>query len=86
MQVQVYGTNCAPCKVMLENTQQAVRELGWPVFVENVRRIQDMLDMGITGTPALAIDGEVVVMGRALPVAEIKDLLVAAKAQPAAIP
>lgn len=75
MRIQVYGSGCTPCKIMLANVEQAVRELGLPDQVEHVRRIQDMLAAGITGTPALAIDGEIKVMGKALDVPNIKSLL-----------
>lgn len=78
MRIQVYGTGCTPCKIMLANTQQAVRELGLPEQVEHVKRIQDMLEAGISGTPALAINGEIKVMGKALDVPQIKALLGAA--------
>ena len=78
MRIQVYGSGCTPCKIMLANTEQAVRELGMPHQVEHVKRIQDMLEAGISGTPALAINGEVKVMGKALDVPQIKALLSAA--------
>ena len=75
MKIQVYGTNCAPCKVMLANTQEAARELGLESSVQHMTRIQDMLAAGITGTPALAIDGEIKEMGKALDVPAIVALL-----------
>lgn len=75
MKIQVYGTGCTPCKLMLANTQEAVRQLGLPDTVEHMSRIQDMLTAGITGTPALAIDGEIRVMGKALDVPTIVALL-----------
>jgi predicted DsbA family dithiol-disulfide isomerase len=65
---------------MLSNVERAVRELGLPDAVEHVRRIQDMLDAGLTGTPALVIDGEVKVMGKALDVPDIKRILESALA------
>jgi small redox-active disulfide protein 2 len=75
MKIQVYGTGCAPCKVMLANTQAAARQLGLTDAVQHVSRIQDMLEAGITGTPALAINGEIKVMGQALDVPAIVALL-----------
>ncbi len=75
MKIQVYGTNCAPCKLMLANTQEAARQLGLQDAVQHMTRIQDMLAAGITGTPALAIDGEIKVMGKALEIPAIVALL-----------
>jgi hypothetical protein len=60
---------------MLKNVEIAVAELGLDCQVEHVNRISAMLEAGITGTPALAIDGRVEVMGRALDVASVKQIL-----------
>lgn len=77
MHIQVFGTGCAPCKLTLRNAQQAVRELGLADEVEHVNRIEDMIDAGITATPALAVDDEVLSMGKALSVPDIKAMLTA---------
>ena len=75
MRIQVFGTGCAPCKKMLVNVEAAVAELGIASQVEHVTRVQAMLDAGITGTPALVVDGEIKCVGRALDVASIKSIL-----------
>jgi len=75
MKIQVYGTGCVPCKTMLRNVEAAVTELGLGAQIEHVTRVQAMLDAGITGTPALVVDGSVKCVGRALDVAAIKLLL-----------
>lgn len=77
MRVRVFGTGCASCTAMLRDTQAALTELGLDSPVEHVSRIQDMMAAGITGTPALEIDGTLCSEGRALDVAAIKRLLVA---------
>ncbi len=79
MKIQVFssGGGCAPCKIMLRNVEAAVAELGIAADVEYVTRVQQMLDLGITGTPALVVDGEVTCVGRALDVAAIKRILTA---------
>jgi len=56
MRIQVFATGCAPCKVMLRNVEAAVAELGLTSQVEHVTRLQEMLDAGITGTPALVVN------------------------------
>lgn len=75
MRLQVYGTGCKPCKAMVENVTAAVAELGLDVPVEHMTRVRDMLDAGVTGTPTLAIDGQLVVVGKLLDVPAIKLLL-----------
>lgn len=78
MKVQVFGTACAACTVMKRNVDTAVAELGLDCTVEHVTRILDMIDHGVGATPALAIDGDLKVVGRALDVPAIKELLSAA--------
>jgi len=77
MKIQVFGSGggCAPCKTMLRNVEAAVADLGLSIPVEYVTRVQQMLDLGITGSPALVVDGEVKCVGRALEVAAIKAIL-----------
>jgi small redox-active disulfide protein 2 len=75
MKIRVFGTSCTACKTMLRNVQTAVAELGLGAEIEHVTRVQAMLDAGITGTPALVVDGDVECVGRALEVSAIKALL-----------
>jgi len=81
MKVQVFGAGCASCKTMLRNVEVAVAELGLGTQVEHVTRVQAMLDAGITGTPALVIDGRVKCVGRALDVPDIKSLLASSRTE-----
>jgi small redox-active disulfide protein 2 len=81
MKIQVFGAGCASCKVMLRNVETAVAELKLGAQVEHVTRVQAMLDAGITGTPALVVDGEVRSVGRALEVAAIRSLLTAPRTE-----
>jgi small redox-active disulfide protein 2 len=78
--VQVFGTSCAACDTLHENVLAAIAEVGPGYEVEKVSRLLEMVQLGVTQLPALAIDGEVRSMGRALDVAEVKALLVGAKA------
>jgi len=63
MEIKVIGPGCANCKKLLEVTRQAVKEIGLEANVEYVTDIQKMVEMGIMQTPALAINGMVVLLG-----------------------
>ena len=63
MEIQVIGPGCANCKRLLEMTKQAVSEAGIDTEIEYVTDIQKMVEMGIMQTPALAINGKVVLSG-----------------------
>ncbi len=75
MKIQVLGTGCAKCKLLAEQTERAVQELGLDVEVEKVTGINEILDFGVMMTPALAIDGEVKVVGKVPAIDELKDML-----------
>ncbi len=73
--VQVLGTGCAKCAQVKENAEAAARELGVEAVIEKVEDINVITGFGVMMTPALAVDGEVQVVGKVPTVAEIKQLL-----------
>lgn len=73
--IEVFGTGCPKCKATLRNAEQAVAELGLEVEVVKVENLAQMAGREVMLTPALAIDGEIVVSGHVAPVAEIKGYL-----------
>ncbi|MBT3207248.1 MAG: thioredoxin family protein [Bacteroidetes bacterium] len=75
MEIKVLGTGCAKCKTLEKQTNQAVEELG---IIANVIKVEDILEImkfGVMTTPALVVDGKVVVKGKVPSVSDIKDLL-----------
>lgn len=75
MKIQILGTGCAKCKQLAENAEAAARELGVDYEIEKVTDIQEILRFGVMRTPALAVDGEVKLAGKAATPAEIRALL-----------
>ena len=73
MEIKVIGPGCANCKRLLEVTRQAVKEAGLETEIEYVTDIQKMVEMGIMQTPALAINGKVVLSGFVPDVKTIKN-------------
>lgn len=74
-QIQILGTGCAKCSKLAELADAAARELGLDYELIKVTGITDILEFGVMSTPALAVDGNVKVMGRVPSVEEIKTLL-----------
>jgi small redox-active disulfide protein 2 len=62
--IQVLGTGCPKCKKLFELVQQAVKELAIDAEVVKVDDINEILSFNVMMTPALAVDGEVKVIGR----------------------
>jgi small redox-active disulfide protein 2 len=74
--IQILGTGCPKCKKLFEASQQAVKELGIEAEVTKVEDINEIMKFNIMMTPALAIDGEVKVVGRIPKPEEIKKMIV----------
>jgi len=74
--IQILGTGCPKCKKLAENAEAAAKELGIEFEIEKVTDINEIMKFGVMVTPALAVDGEVKVVGKVLSQDEIKKILV----------
>lgn len=75
--VQILGTGCIKCRMLSAHAETAIRELGLDAEIEKVDSIPDIVAMGVSMTPALAVDGVVKASGRVLTVEQVKQLLAA---------
>ncbi len=73
--VQVLGPGCAKCEKLKQTAEEAVAQSGTEATVEKITDINVIVGFGVMMTPALAIDGEVKVVGKVPSVEEIKQLL-----------
>ena len=73
--IQVLGTGCAKCDKLKKNAEEAVKLAGVEATVEKVSDINVITGFGVMMTPALAIDGEVKVVGRVPSPEDIRKLL-----------
>ena len=73
--VPVLGTGCPKCHKLAENATAAVQALDLDCEIEKVTDINDIMKFGVMLTPALAIDGEVKVVGKVPSPDEIKAML-----------
>jgi len=71
--LQILGTGCPKCKKLTENAETAAKESGIDFEIEKISDINDIMNFGVIMTPALAIDGEVKVVGKVASVEEIKE-------------
>jgi len=75
MQVQVFGPGCANCRRLEANAREALDALGYPYALEKVERIPDIAGAGVLRTPALAVDGRLILQGRVPGVIELQHIL-----------
>ena len=81
MRLEILGTGCANCQKLMAITAAAVRDLGIEdaelVKVEDLPRI---MAYGVMSTPALVIDGNVVMSGKVPSQAEVTSMITTALA------
>ena len=74
-EIIILGTGCPKCKKLAENTEAAAKELGIDYELTKVTDISEIMKYGVMMTPALAVDGEVKIVGKVPEATEIKQLL-----------
>lgn len=62
--IQVLGTGCPKCRKLAENAEAAAKALGIEYEIEKVTDINDIMKFGVMLTPALAVDGQVKIVGK----------------------
>lgn len=73
--IQILGTGCPKCKKLAANTEAAAQALGLECTIEKVTDINEIMKFGVMLTPALAVDGQVKVVGKVPAPDEIKKML-----------
>lgn len=64
--IQILGTGCPKCKLLLANAEAAVKTAGLEAQIEKVEKIADIMKFGVMSTPALVVDGAVKSVGKVL--------------------
>lgn len=75
LSIKVLGAGCASCHTLLENTKEAVANMGLSVDVEYVDNMGTIAGYGVMSIPALVVNEKVVTMGKVLKANEVENLL-----------
>ncbi|MDD3131094.1 MAG: thioredoxin family protein [Bacteroidales bacterium] len=75
MEIKVLGTGCTKCKSLEKATMEAIAKTGVEATVTKVDDIMEIMQYGVMSTPALIVDGNIVVKGRVPSVEEISKLI-----------
>ncbi len=76
MKIEILGVGCPKCKLLTANTEAAVKELNISAEISKVSDIGKIVEYGVMMTPALVVDGAVILAGKVLSKDEIKKILV----------
>ena len=75
MEIKILGTGCPRCKALEKTTRDVVAEMGIEATIEKEEDIMKIMGYGIMHTPALVINGKVVLSGRVPSASEIKEVI-----------
>ena len=76
MEIRVLGSGCARCAALAENAREAVKASGVDATVEERHDPVEIVQMGILTTPALVIDGELVLAGQVATVPQLEEMFI----------
>jgi small redox-active disulfide protein 2 len=75
MKIEVLGPGCPKCHNTEENVKKALLELNMQAEVIKVTDINAMIDKGVMQTPALIINGHIVIQGKIPTVEQVKQFI-----------
>jgi small redox-active disulfide protein 2 len=75
MDIKILGTGCPKCKTLEKMTREVVEKNAINATIAKVEDIMEIMKFGVMTTPALVIDGKVVLKGRVPNEAELTILL-----------
>ncbi|ABR30688.1 redox-active disulfide protein 2 [Thermosipho melanesiensis] len=73
--IEILGSGCPKCKQTEKIMKIAVKDLEIDAKIEKVTDIDEIISRGVVATPAVAIDGKVVISGKIPTLEEAKELL-----------
>jgi small redox-active disulfide protein 2 len=76
MEIKILGTGCSKCKALEKLTREAVEQNNLDASITKVEDIMGIMKFGVMSTPALVVDGKVVIKGRVPSLEEIKQVLI----------
>ena len=82
MRIEILGTGCPKCNLLEATAKAAADKLGVKYEIDHVKDINEFMRRGVMMTPALAVNGKVVVAGKVPREAEITTILTSFLSQP----
>jgi small redox-active disulfide protein 2 len=73
LNIKVMGQGCPRCEKLEEDVRTVLAELGIDADLEHVTDLREIMRAGIIGTPALVINGAVMIAGSVPPKAKLKE-------------
>lgn len=75
MEIKILGSGCSKCKTLEKLTREVVEQNGIDASISKVEDIMEIMKYGVMATPALVVDGKVMIKGRVPSSEEIKEAI-----------
>lgn len=75
MEIKVLGPGCKNCITLDRITRDVIKEMGLTANFEKIEDYAAIASFGVMSTPALVIDGKVVLSGRVPTPRHLKEIL-----------
>ncbi len=72
--IKVYGSGCKGCQTLHQNVIDALAEMNIAADVQYITDMKKIMESGVMGLPALAVNDKIVSAGKVLNVAEVKNI------------
>lgn len=74
MNIQVAGPGCPRCQETEKNVREACAQLNLNAEISHVRDIKEIAKLGVIFTPAVIVDGKMIMSGKLPTVDELKNI------------
>jgi len=74
MKIQVAGPGCPRCQETEKNVREACAQLNLAADISHVFDMKEFVKLGVLFTPAVIVDGKIVVSGKLPAVEELKNI------------
>ena len=75
MKIQVAGPGCPRCQETEKNVREACSQLNLAADISHVFDMKEFAKLGVLFTPAVIVDGKIVISGKLASVEELKKYL-----------
>ena len=75
MKIEILGMGCPSCIKLEKNAENAAKSAGIEAEIVKVTDMTDIMNYGVTSTPALVVDGVVKSSGKILKADEILEFI-----------
>jgi small redox-active disulfide protein 2 len=75
MKIQIAGPGCARCEATEKNVRNTCEQLNLEAEIEHTYDVKEYSKMGVRLTPAVIVNGKIIVSGKVPEVDELKKLL-----------